>query len=117
MNPFPRRGCLYWVVLPGEPTRKKRPALVISLDVRNRFADDVLVIPSTTILRQGPTHVRLRRGEGGLPQASMLKCEHITTLSKELLSETALGGEVSARRLEEVERGVLRAIGIPVDPQ
>ena len=116
MNPFPRRGCLYWVVVPGERTRKKRPALVISADARNRFANDVLVVPATTILRGAPTHVRLKRGEGGVPRASMLKCEQITTLPKELLGATALGGELSARRLEQVERGVLRSIGVPIDP-
>lgn len=116
MNPFPRRGRLYWVVVAGERTRKKRPALVISADARNRFANDVLVVPATTILRGAPTHVRLKRGEGGVPRASMLKCEQITTLPKELLGGTALGGELSARRLEQVERGVLRSIGLAIDP-
>jgi len=38
------------------------------------------------------------------------------TLPKELLDGTALGRELAARRLEEVERGVLRSIGIPIDP-
>jgi hypothetical protein len=46
---------------------------------------------------------------------SVLKCEQITTLPKRLLSESALGGPLSAVLLEEVERGVLRAIGVPID--
>ena len=116
MNAFPRRGRLYWVVFPSERSRQMRPALVISADARNRFANDVLVVPVTTILRRAPTHVRLKRGEGGVPRASMLKCEQIMTLPKELLDGTALGRELAARRLEEVERGVLRSIGIPIDP-
>ena len=115
MNPVPRRGCLYWVVLPGERTKKTRPSLVLSPNPRNQLASDVLVVPATTILREAPTHVRLARGEGGIPRASMLKCEQITTLPKEMLSGTALGGELSARRLEQVERAVLRSIGIPVE--
>ena len=45
----------------------------------------------------------------------MLKCEQITTLPKELLGGTALGGDLSARRLEQVERGVLRSIGLAID--
>ncbi len=110
----PQRGCLYWVTVPGEAKPKTRPALVISLDVRNRLASDVLVIPVTTILRLAPTHVRLRKGEGGIPRKSVLKCEQITTLPKDLISERALGGPISRERLEEVERGVLRAIGVPV---
>jgi hypothetical protein len=45
---------------------------------------------------------------------SVLKCEQITTLPKGPLSESALGGPLSPG-LEEVERGVLRAIGAPID--
>jgi len=58
---------------------------VVSVDARNRLANDVLVIPASTTLRVAPTHVRLRKGTGGLPT------------------------------VEEVERGVLRAIGVPIE--
>lgn len=112
MNQKPIRGCLYWVAMPGD---KRRPAVVISMDARNRLADDVLVIPATTTLRVAPTHVRIRKGTGGLRQDSVLKCEQITTLPKRLLSESALGGPLSAALLEDVERGVLRAIGVSID--
>lgn len=44
-----------------------------------------------------------------------LKCEQITTLPKERLSDQALGGPLSGRLMDEVERGVIRSIGIPVD--
>jgi mRNA interferase MazF len=101
--------------VPGEPGRKRRPALVVSVNARNRLAGDVLVIPASTTLRAAPTHVRLRKGSGGLRADSVLKCEQITTLSKELLSGSALGGPLSGGLLEEVERGVLRAVGVPVD--
>ncbi len=110
----PDRGCLYWVAIPGEPAAKRRPALVVSVNARNRLADDVLVIPASTTLRPAPTHVRVRKGTGGLPRDSVLKCEQITTLPKRLLGESALGGPLSAALLEDVERGVLRAIGVPV---
>jgi mRNA-degrading endonuclease toxin of MazEF toxin-antitoxin module len=111
----PLRGCLYWVSIPGEAGRKRRPALVVSVNARNRLASDVLVIPASTTLRPAPTHVRLRKGTGGLPADSVLKCEQITTLPKDLLSESALGGPLSAALLQDVERGVLRAIGVPID--
>jgi mRNA-degrading endonuclease toxin of MazEF toxin-antitoxin module len=113
VNPSPLRGCLYWVDIPGEPGRKARPALVVSVNTRNRLANDVLVIPASTALRT--THVRLRKGTGGLPARSVLKCEQITTVPKDLLSEAALGGPLSHRLLEDVGRGVLRAIGVPID--
>jgi len=103
------------VSIPGEHTRKRRPALVVSVDARNRLASDVLVIPASTVRRDSPVHVRLERGQGGVPQDCALKCEQITTLPKELLSDRALGGELSGRLMEQVERGVLRSIGIPID--
>jgi mRNA interferase MazF len=106
---FPRRGYLYVAELD-----KRRPVLIISLDVRNELASDVLVIPCSTHLSESPTHVRLRRGEGGLSTTSVLKCEQITTLHKEDLSTRRLGGKLSPSILAEVERCILRAIGLPI---
>lgn len=116
MSSGPLRGCIYWVRIPGEPDAKRRPALVISVDARNRLANDVLVVPASTNLRPAPTHVRLKKGAGGVPSDSVLKCEQITTLPKHLLGEVALGGPLSVALLEDVERGILRAIGVAVGP-
>src|SRR5438105_4735975 len=95
-----RRGCIYWVRMGGE--RKQRPVLVVSPDRRNEFAETVVVIPCSTVPRLGSWNVSLRRREGGLPQDSVLKCEEIMSLHKEYLEPGALGGPVSAQRLEEV---------------
>lgn len=115
MNASPLRGCLYWVTVADEPGRKRRPALVVSVNARNRLADDVLVVPASTTPRPAPTHVRLKKGTGGVPGDSVLKCEQITTLPKSFVSESALGGPLSSALLEDVERGVLRAIGVAID--
>jgi mRNA-degrading endonuclease toxin of MazEF toxin-antitoxin module len=104
-----RRGFLYIARLD-----KPRPVLVISPDVRNGPASDVIVVPCTTTLSIAPTHVRVRKGEGGLPAASILKCEQITTLHKDDIRGWPLGAALSLRRILEVERAILRAIGIPV---
>ena len=93
---------------------KLRPVLVLSPNVRNALATDVIVIPCTTTLSIAPTHVRLRKGEGGVSAASVLKCEQITTLHKDDIRREPLGGPLSQKRLLEVERCVLRAIGVPV---
>jgi mRNA-degrading endonuclease toxin of MazEF toxin-antitoxin module len=68
--PLLKRGQLYWARLD-----KRRPVLVISPDYRNERASDVIVIPGSTIVRDAPTHVVLRRGEGGLRARTVLKCE------------------------------------------
>ena len=104
-----RRGHIYWAWLD-----KRRPVLVVSIDARNEGANDVMVVPCSTAMREAPTHVRLSRGEGGLPRDSVLKCEQITTLKKYDIDPAPLGAALTTGRMAEVERGVLRAIGIPI---
>ena len=58
-----RRGHLYWAQM-----EKRRPVLVVSIDARNERANDVIVIPCSTTLREAPAHVRLARGEGESPE-------------------------------------------------
>jgi mRNA-degrading endonuclease toxin of MazEF toxin-antitoxin module len=103
-----RRGYLYWSNLD-----KRRPALVISIDARNERANDIVVIPCSTNLRDSNTHVRLSRHEGGVPEPCVLKCEQITTWRKGDIDSLALGPPLSLSRMREVERAVARAIGVP----
>ena len=113
--PYPRRRHIYLVTLPGHPADPKaRPALVVSMDVRNRLANDVIVVPLTTTLRPAPTHVELAAGEGGLRETSMAKCEQVTTLDKSFLIRGPLAGAVSEALMREIEKAIQRAIGIPV---
>lgn len=104
-----RRGYVYLARLD-----KLRPVFVISPNVRNELASDVIVIPCSTRLSAAPTHVRLRRGEGGVSEACVLKCEQIATLHPDDVRRQPLGGALPAEKVLEVERAVLRAIGVPV---
>jgi mRNA-degrading endonuclease toxin of MazEF toxin-antitoxin module len=104
-----RRGHLYWATLD-----KRRPVLVISPDYRNERASDVIVVPCSSVVREAPTHVILRKGEGGVSARSVLKCEQSLTLPITDIGRTSLGGRLAAKRLAAVERGILRAIGVPV---
>lgn len=111
----PRRGEIYLVKLPGHPSDPKhRPALVVSLDVRNRLANDVMVVPLTRTHRPAPTHVELPAGEGGLKTTSMAKCEQVTTLDTSFLIRGPFAGTVHPALLREIEKAIMRAIGIPV---
>lgn len=108
----PRRGFVYWA---GVPDDKRRPVVVVSPDARNAMAGDVLVVPISSVLRDGPWHVRMRRGEAGIATASVAKCEQITTLRRDRLDPRPLGAALSAARMGEIEIAVMRAIGIPID--
>ena len=115
MTELPQRGEIYLVKLPGHPRdRKARPALVVSLDVRNRLANDVMLVPLSTTLREAPTHVRVEQGEGGVDHVSMAKCEQLTTLDKTFLWRGPFAGRVRDATMVEIERAIMRAIGIVV---
>jgi mRNA-degrading endonuclease toxin of MazEF toxin-antitoxin module len=112
-GPFPRRGEIYLAGMrTGAGDRKSRPVLILSPDVRNRWAGDVLAVPLSTQIRPGPTHVILDRGEGGLPQSSVVKCEQITCLDKGLLEDQPLGQPLSQDRIFQIEDALLTAVGI-----
>jgi mRNA-degrading endonuclease toxin of MazEF toxin-antitoxin module len=104
-----KRGHVYWAGLD-----KRRPVLVVSIDARNARASDVIVVPCSTNLRGAPTHVRLSRGEGGLPQDCVLKCEQVTTINRDDVDPLPIGLPLRTSRMAEVERAVMRAIGIPI---
>lgn len=108
MNVY-RRGHIYWAWLD-----KRRPVLVVSIDARNERANDVIVVPCSTAMRDAPTHVRLSRGEGGLPRDSVLKCEQLNTVAKDDIEQAPIGLPLRTARMAEVERAVMRAIGIPI---
>ena len=109
----PRRGEIYLVRLPGHLSdTKTRPALVVSMDVRNRLAHDVIVVPLSTTLRPAPTHVLLPAGEGGLKDSSMAKCEQVTTLDKAFLLRGPFAGTISPSLMRNIENAIQRAICI-----
>lgn len=84
------------------------------MDVRNRLANDVIVVPLATTLRPAPTHVEPPAGEGGLRETSTAKCEQVTTLDKSFLIRGLLGGAVSEVLMREIEKAIQRAIGLSV---
>jgi mRNA interferase MazF len=110
MATFPRRGEVWMVDFPDDP--KSRPALIVSLDVRNELANSVLAVPITTNLRPSPTHVALPAKQGGLQHDSMARCENVSYLHKSRLSRGPLADMISSALMGEVERGLLRSLGI-----
>lgn len=109
----PGRGEIWSVRILGQPDdpHQPRPALVVSADVRNRIVDDLMVVPIFSQGADGPTHVRLRRGAGGIKKDSVLFCEELTTLDGEFLSRGPWGPRVGADVLDAVMRAVRRALG------
>ncbi|GBD99738.1 mRNA interferase MazF [bacterium BMS3Abin07] len=114
MIEYPKRGEIYLVNLPSKPKDiKNRPALIVSLDIRNKLANDIIVVPLSTNLRPSPTHVLLKKSEGGLSKASMAKCEQVTTIDKALLIiRRPFAGRISNKKMKEIEKAIMIAIGV-----
>jgi len=113
MIEYQKRGEIYLVNLPSKPKDiKNRPALVVSLDIRNKLANDIIVIPLSTNLRPSPTHILLQEGEGGLSKVSMAKCEQVTTIDKSLLIRGPFTGKISDEKMNEIEKAIMIAIGV-----
>jgi mRNA-degrading endonuclease toxin of MazEF toxin-antitoxin module len=107
---LPRRGDIWLVEFPDDP--KLRPALIVSLDARNELANSVLAVPITSNLRPSPTHVLLPAKQGGLALDSMARCENISYLHKTRLARGPLGAAISPTLMREIERCLLRSLGI-----
>jgi len=111
---FPNRGQIWFVSLDpvmGHEMGKKRPALVVSNDRNNLFADTATVLPITSKTeRVYPFEVFLPREETNLPKDSKVKCNQIRTVDKKRLANFV--GSLSSERLKDVEQALLIHLGI-----
>ena len=104
------QGDVVWVSLPGSggsAPQGRRPALVLQHDRFNgtRLAT-AIVVAITSKLKYAalPGNVRLRKGEAGLPRASVVNVTQVATIDRDLVG--ARLGSLTAARLSEVWRGV-----------
>ena len=104
------QGDVVWVDLPDPDDSSPgghRPAVVLQHDRFNRTAlNTVVVVMLTSQLRYEaqPGNVRLRKGEAGLPKASVVNVTQIATLDRASLA--AKIGRLSRERLAEIWRGM-----------
>lgn len=111
---YPRQGEIYLIrALKTLGDTKKRPAVVISINVRNQLASSVLVVPFTSDVTSGetPTRILLKAGEGGLLGDSLALCDNISAIGK-LYLEQGPYGAISPESLNRIQQGVQIAIAI-----
>lgn len=109
------QGEVYWLQFgtagASEPAGR-RPALVIQHDRFNRSAISTTVvaaITSNTRLEAMPGNVRLRRGEAGLPHASVVNVSQIRTIDRTRLVDRV--GVLAGSRLRDVLKGLALLFG------
>jgi mRNA-degrading endonuclease toxin of MazEF toxin-antitoxin module len=110
------------VETPNQPHDPDTPrvALIVSENRRNCHKDDYIVVPAFSYGNLGPTRAFLPEGEGGIDHDSILFCDEVCCLDKDLLDfETGpLGGQVDGEIRAEVVVKIRRAVGdvVPLQP-
>lgn len=113
-NSYPRQGEIYLIrALKALGDTKKRPAVVVSMNVRNQFSSSILIVPFTSDLTRGetPTRILVKAGEGGLLTDSFALCDNISAIRKSYLKQGAYG-TISPESLQRIQRGIQIAIAI-----
>lgn len=111
---FPKRGQIWFVSLDpvvGHEIGKRRPALIISNDGNNQFAETVTVLPITSKTEKiYPFEVFLPKEETHLPKDSKVKCNQVRTVDKKRLVNFV--GTLSSEGLKDIEQALLIHLGI-----
>jgi len=106
---FPKRGEIWLVSLEpvvGHEIGKTRPALVISNNRNNLFAETVTVLPITSTTEKiYPFEVFLPSEETQLPKDSKVKCNQIRTVDKKRFINFV--STLLPEKLERVKKALL----------
>jgi mRNA interferase MazF len=109
------QGDVLWVSLPdarGSTPAGRRPVVVLQHDRFNRTTIATAVVAAITSklkYAELPGNVRLRKGEGGLPRASVVNVTQVATVDREHLGPRL--GTLTEARLAEVWAGVCLVCG------
>lgn len=104
------QGDVRWLTLPraeGSAPSGRRPVLVLQHDRFNRTKIATIVVAAITSklkYAELPGNVRLRKGEAGLPRASVVNVTQIATVDRDLLGSRF--GTVTRQRFAQVWSGV-----------
>ena len=86
-----KRGDIYWINLnptEGSEIGKTRPAVIVSNDINNKFADTVTIVPLTTSTEKiYPFEVFIEKNAANLKDDSKAKANQIRTVDKKRIKE------------------------------
>ena len=109
-----KRGTLYWVKLDpieGSEIGKRRPAVIMSNDINNQFANTVTIVPITTSTKKVyPFEVFIAKGVGNLKEDSKVNANQIRTIDKKRIGEKI--GTLPKDIIYEIEMAIKIHLGI-----
>jgi mRNA interferase MazF len=110
-----RQGQVFWLDLGparGSAPAERRPCVVVQSDLFNRSAivtTVVCAITSNLMRGEAPGNVVLKKGEAGLPKASVVNVSQILTIDKAELTDRI--GKLDAERIDEIQAGLQLLFG------
>lgn len=110
-----QQGDVYWLSLEGRGSEPagRRPAVVLQHDRFNRSAISTTVVAAITSnlrLATMPGNVRLRKGEAGLPRASVVNVTQLRTVDRGRLDGPV--GKIGPKRLAQILDGLGLVLGL-----
>lgn len=110
---YPQQGSVYLIkALKTIGDSKKRPAVIVSLNVRNQYSTTVLVVPFTSVTNgETPTRILVKAPEGGLNVDSLALCDNVSAIRKRSLSDS-LYGFITPVTLQRIQQGIMISIGV-----
>jgi len=111
---FPKRGEIWLVSLEpvvGHEIGKTRPALIISNNRNNQFADTITVLPiSSKTEKIYPFETFISKEEASLPKDSKVKANQIRTIDKKRFVKFI--SRLREEKLKQMEQAILIHLGI-----
>lgn len=112
---YPRRGEVYDVnfdPVVGSEIGKRRPGVIVSNDVNNRYSNTVTVVPITSApaRRHYPFEVRFDHRVAGLRPGSRAKCDQVRTVDKRRLA--VVRGVLTDEYVVQLDRGLMVHLGL-----
>lgn len=95
----------------GSEQYGRRPVVILSNDLNNKYSPTILVAPLTKIMKKTklPTHILIRKNRF-LKYDSLILLEQLRTIDKTRL--TAFKGRVDKITLEKINNGLIEIEGI-----
>ncbi|MDJ0819644.1 MAG: type II toxin-antitoxin system PemK/MazF family toxin [Desulfobacterales bacterium] len=115
---IPVQGDIYWVrfgVSGDSGPSGKRPAVIVQNNLLNRSniqTTVVTLLTSNLKLARIPGNVRLQKGTGNLPKASVVVVSQLATVDKARLLEKI--GTLSQKKITEVVDGCRQVISLNI---
>lgn len=96
----------------GSEIGKTRPAVIVSNDINNEYADTVTIVPVTTSIEKiYPFEVMLRKNVSGLKEDSKVKANQIRTIDKKRIKKVV--GRISEKLMDQIEEAIKIHLDMP----